>query len=119
MTGKFDRNIELTHRFLSGESAKDLAAEYGVGATRVRDIANEHKPLIAYQDGRTVPSGLSLRAAVAIERSTGIWPSIADAEEIAGRTLDVLRKPGVRRQVYLELKSWLASLGLTDENEGI
>ena len=118
MAGKFDRNIELTRRFISGESARDLAVEYGIGAPRVRAIADEHRPLIIAQQNRPVPAGLSLRTAVAIEDATGIWPTVEEAMELWDRQLDILRAPGVRRRDYLDLKSWLASLGLTEDNNG-
>lgn len=117
MAGKFERNIELTRRVMSGESPHDLAVEYGVGVARVRDIASTHRRLIIFQRNRPIPAGLSLRAAVAIEDATGIWPTVEDAEEIRDRQRDVLRAPGVKRRVYLDLKAWLASLGLTDEED--
>ena len=40
---KYERNLELTKKRLSGVKPKDLAKEYGIGVTRVMAIVTDTK----------------------------------------------------------------------------
>lgn len=112
-----NRNYDIAAAVIAGEALSALGERYGLHISSIRRIAQDNASTVRRCGDRQVPAGLTVRAAVAIQDVTGIWPTEADAAEIADRWHDFLRAP-THRPVRLEITSWLdATIGSAVRNQ--
>jgi Asp/Glu/hydantoin racemase len=107
MTNYPDRTYDIAAAVAKGEPLADLAEMYGLRPSRIRVIAKENAAMVERCRGRSVPPGLTARAALAIEDAIGIWPTVAQAAEITGRRMDILRSHAGRRVIMEDIDRWL------------
>jgi len=105
-----DRNYRIAVAVARREPLEKIAAAHGLTPARIRIVAQEHAWMIAARGSRPVPPGLTIRAAIAVERAIGIWPAEKDAPEIARRRMDILKSAAGRRVIMEDLERWQRSL---------
>lgn len=108
MTKNPDRDYAIAEAIAGGKPISEVAASYDLKPPRIKAIAKENAQLVRQRYGRPVPSGLTVRAATAIESALGIWPTDYNAAEIASERWQILRSPAGRRVVVREIDQWLS-----------
>lgn len=101
-----NRNYEIAAARHSGERLSSLADRYGLHVNSVSRIVQENAILVTRRNNRRLPPGLTVRAAIAIEDTIGIWPSEKSRRQIAERFPDFM-KSHIRRAILSEVRDWL------------
>lgn len=101
-----DRNYDIAAARLAGERLSSLADRYGLHIKSVSRIVQENADLVNRRNGRRLPPGLTVRAAVLIEDTIGIWPSEKSRRQVSERFPEFM-KSHIRRAVLSEVRDWL------------
>lgn len=102
-----DRNYEIAVARLAGEGLAEIALRFGVSRANASSLAKENTWMVERCAGKAIPSGLTARAAIAIDDAIGVWPSEANKSEIDRKSIEIFRSPSGRRVIMKEIGAWL------------
>jgi hypothetical protein len=105
-----DRNYYIAAAVAGGRSVAEVAEEHGLQPSRIRTIAAQQAWMLPIKGDQLVPEGLTIRAAVAVKLSLGLWPAAENAPQIAQHRMDILRSKHGRRFILADIDRWINSL---------
>lgn len=102
-----ERDYRVAELKLAGEPIGITAARFGVTVHHARNLASSNAWMVEKRAGRAVPSGLTTRAAIAIEEALGIWPTDADKRLVERCAMTMLKAEKSRRVIMSDIGTWL------------
>lgn len=102
-----ERNYLIAVLKLAGEPIAIIADRFGISVQHASNVARGNAWMVETRAGRQVAPGLTTRAAVAIEKTLGIWPSDTSKAFVEGSAMILLRSENGRRVIMEDIGRWL------------
>lgn len=97
------RNQAITEAYEAGEPIAALAERFGLKPAAIKQILRDFEFYTRIRGEKTLPTGISLVAAVTIVQAIGIWPAPSNLDEILDRRIELLRSAAHGKLVNIAL----------------